>query len=60
MLQLHDLNRFDSILQFRFNYNDLEDLITYAKQYIKGEKRYHLVIIDTDGDLLVEEFMRGF
>ena len=60
MLQLHDLNRFDSMIGFRFDYDSLNDLITIAKNYIKGEKRYHLVIIDTNGDLLIEEFMRGF
>jgi hypothetical protein len=60
MLQLHDLNRFDSMIGFRFDYDGLNDLIAIAKKYIKGEKRYHLVIIDTNGDLLIEEFMRGF
>jgi len=60
MLQLHDLNSFNSMIDFRFNYDGYEDLITIAKNYIKGEKRYHLVILDTKGDLLVKEFMRGF
>jgi hypothetical protein len=48
------------MIAVRDNYDGYEDLITIAKNYIKGEKRYHLVILDTKGDLLVKEFMRGF
>jgi hypothetical protein len=48
------------MIDFRLDYDGYDDLITIAKKYIKGEKRYHLVILDTNGDLLVKEFMRGF
>jgi uncharacterized Fe-S radical SAM superfamily protein PflX len=48
------------MVDFRFNNNDLKDLIAIAKRYIKGEKRYHLVVLDTKRDLLIKEFMRGF
>jgi hypothetical protein len=51
MLELHDLNRFDSMVAIRDNFEDFQKLVDLANEYIKGEKFFNLVIVETDSDL---------
>jgi len=60
MIQLHDLSRFNSLLEFRFSENDLDDLIAYVKKLIKSKSHYHYVILNTKNDSIIKNYERGF
>jgi hypothetical protein len=60
MIQLHDLNSFVSLVDFRFSENDVNDLIAHVKKLIKGKNRYHYIILDTKNDIIIKNYERGF
>jgi len=62
MLQLHDLSKLNSMIEFRFYDEEygLEDLIKIVEEKIKGKNRYHFIIIDTKQDRIVKDYERGF
>jgi len=60
MLELHDLNRFDSMIAIRDNVEDFQELVDLANEYIKGEKYFNLVIVETDSDLYHGNLLKEF
>jgi hypothetical protein len=60
MLQLHDLNRFDSMIAIRDNVEDYKELVDLANEYIKGEKFFNLVLVETNSDLYHGNLLKEF
>ncbi len=60
MLELHDLNRFDSMIAIRDNVEDFQELVDLANEYIKGEKYFNLVIVETDSDIYHGNLLKEF
>ena len=62
MLQLHDLSKVNSMIEFRFDEEEqgLQDLIKIVESKIKGKNRYHYLILDTKTDMVVKNYERGF
>ena len=58
MLQLHNLERFNSLIAFSLD-GDLKRLKSILKEKTKEKQKYHYVILDTKGDIIIYEKMKG-